>query len=325
LATSGSYNYQLTASNIITEAAENLGIIEAGGTVPAHDAATLLRSLNIIVKEHSGSADGATGVKNFHRQRVHLFLTPGQSTYEIGPTSARATTLYGKTTLTTAASSGASAFLITSNEDETTFPGTTVTMTNADYVGIEQSDGTVHWTTISGTPGASMSTADSSTADASAGATVWWFTSKSQRLLEVESALLRDSEDTDTPLEIYKEAKQYDQGIADKLADGQPGALLVEYLRTTTRVTFNSQPDDSTHTVVLTGLYPAEDYDADEDIAFPQEWFGFLALEVTLRSCPKYGVKWTQEMQLNYKLAEKRALGTNPENTLLYFQCGEAG
>jgi hypothetical protein len=30
-------------------------------------------------------------------------------------------------------------------------------------------------------------------------------------------------------------------------------------------------------------------------------------------------------MQLNYKLAEKRALGTNPENTLLYFQCGEAG
>jgi hypothetical protein len=198
-------------------------------------------------------------------------------------------------------------------------------MTNGDIVGIQLSDGTVQWTTISGTPSTSMSLDDTLDEDVSSGAYVWWFTSKAERLLEVESVLLRDVDNRDKPMELYKEAAAYDQGIADKYADGEPSVVLVEYLRDRTRVTLNSQPDDVTDTVVLTGLYPAEDYDADEDIAFPQEWYGYLVMEVTLRSCIKYGVKWTREMQVNYEITQKRALGNNPENTTMYFQCGQAG
>jgi hypothetical protein len=170
-----------------------------------------------------------------------------------------------------------------------------------------------------------MDIATALTGDAASGGYVWWFTSKAQRLAEVESVLLRDADKKDIPLTMYTEAKEYDQGVTDKYVSGEPSAVLVEYLSTKTRVTFNSLPEDATDTVVFTGVYPAEDYDADEDIAFPQEWYGYLAMELTLRSCIKYRAKWTQEMQLNYENARSRAMNLNPENTALYFRCGEAG
>jgi hypothetical protein len=326
LSTSNSWNFNLTVSNLITEVAENLGIVESGGDVLSADQTTIARTLNIIAKEHSGPSDGFPGLKVFHRQRVHLFLTAGQNIYEIGPNDSRATTLYGRTTLAASETAGDFTLTITDNEDTTTFPGTTVTMTNGDTVGIQLTDGTIQWTTISGTPSSSMDIDDALTGDAASGSLVWWYTAKAQRLSHVESVILRNADNTDTPLGVYTEAREYDQGIADKFSEGQPGAVLIEYLANKTRVTFNSLPDDPTMTVIFTGSYASEDYDADEDIAFPQEWYGYLCLESTLRASIKYP-PWqpSKAFMMNYENARTRVMNLNPENTRLYFQCGEAG
>ena len=88
----------------------------------------------------------------------------------------------GRTTLSAAAAIGTT-ISITSNTDTTTQPGTTVTMTNGDNIGIVQSDGTLFWTTISGTPGATATLASALTASATAGSYVYWFTNKAQHTL----------------------------------------------------------------------------------------------------------------------------------------------
>jgi hypothetical protein len=166
-----------------------------------------------------------------------------------------------------------------------------------------------------------MTIADATTVAASSGNYVWWFTSRAQRFVEIESAVIRGRNLEDTPIDVYRDARQYDQGVSDKYADGQPCAILVEPLRTNTRITLDSQPTDVREQLVLTVLYPAEDYDATtDDIAFPQEWYGRLEWEVTLRSCPMYGKAWTPEMEKNYQIATGRASNLNPEVCDLYFR-----
>lgn len=322
MATSGSYDFSLTAAQLIARVAKNLGLIDAGGSITTADQTDILETLNVVAKEF-GVSDGLPGLKIHRRQVVNLFLAKGQQTYLIGPSNANATTSYGRTTLSAAEAAGQTVISITSNSDSTTDPGNTVTMTNGDYVGIELDDGSIHWSTISGTPSSTMTIAAQTTGAASSGNYVWWYTSKAQRFPFIESAVLRTSSRNDTPLYVYRDRREYDQGVVDKLADGTPTSVVVEPLRTSTRVTFNSQPTDVTSTVVLTVMYPAEDYDStSNDIAFPQEWFGFLEWETTLRSVSQYGVAWTPAMEKNYENAKIRAGTLNPEVSTLYFQCG---
>ena len=324
MATSGSYNFSLTAAQLIAAAYEDLGVIAPGGTVATADSTMALQRINIIVKQLQGESDLMPGVKVHTRQRITLLLAKGQQTYLIGPasTDARASTAVGRTTISADEASGQTVLSITSNTDITSYPGTTITMTASDFIGIELNDGTIHWTTISGTPGATATVAVAITAAAIAGNYVWWFTARAQRFPVIEAAVLRDENYKDTPIEIYTVPQEYELGVADKYADGTPTAMLVEPLRITTRVTLNSQPTDVTQMIVLTVLYPAEDYDATtDDIAFPQEAFRYLSWELAFSLAPSVG-RWTPEMEQNRKEARAMYAALNPENSVLYFQRG---
>lgn len=325
MATSGSYDYSRTAAQLINGAAKNLGVLGAGETIDSSIEADMLVKLNLMLKQYQGTSDGSPGVKIHTRQRVFLFPAKGQQTYLIGPasTDSRATTQYGRTTISALEALGQTVISITSNTDTTTFPGTTVTMTAADIIGIELNDGTIHWSTISGTPASTATIVAATTAAASAGRYVYWFTSRAQRFPVIESAMLRYSGLNEVPLGVYTDARQYDQGVVDKYADGTPTRILVEPLRINTRVTLNSQPTDVTQQIVMTVLYPQEDCDAtSDDIAFPQEWLAFLEWDLSLRCCPMSGRPWSQDMQLNWTNSRNMATGLNPEMSTLYFQCG---
>ena len=326
MATSGSYDYSRTAAQIIQAAYEDLGVVAPGGTVASADSTMALARLNMLTKQWQGNSDLAPGLKIHSRQRVSLFLAKGQQSYLVGPASsdARATTQYGRTTISAAEAAGQTTISITSNTDTTTSPGTTVTMTASDIVGIELDNGTIQWTTISGTPASTMDVAVALTGAAAAGNYVWWFTSRAQRFPLIESAVLRDENNNDTPLPVYTEVRQYDLGVADKHADGQPTSILVEPLRIATRVTCNSQPTDVTSQIVMTVLYPAEDYDTtSDDIAFPQEWFAALSWELALRLAPAKGRPWTKEMEMCRTQALTMARSLNPENSTAHFRCNE--
>ena len=54
MATSGSWNYSVTALQIITSAYEDIGVIANGQSIDPDDLATGLRTLNILVKQWMG-------------------------------------------------------------------------------------------------------------------------------------------------------------------------------------------------------------------------------------------------------------------------------
>lgn len=329
MTTSSSWNFSLTAAQLIARAARNLGIVGSGGTVASADETDLLQTLNVIVKEFQGTSDMSPGIKVWTRQRITLILAEGQQTYTIGPatTDSRASLLMGRTTLDGAEAIGQTTWSVTATTDSTTYPGTSITMTASDFIGLEQDDGTVFWTTVSSiSAGDTVTVAASNTVAAAVGNYVWWFTTRAQRFPVIESAVIRDEDYKDTPIGIYRDPREYDEGVVDKYADGKPTTILVEPLALNTRIILNSQPTDVTDMIVMTALYPAEDYDATtNDLAFPQEWYGFLEWELTLRACPMYQKKWTPEMDLNYKTARNRAINLNPEVSNAYFQSNADG
>lgn len=324
MATSGSWDYSLTALNIIDTALENLRILSAGGTATANQTSMLLRRLNMIAKQWQGTADGSPGLKIHTRQRVTLMLAVGQQSYLIGPasTDARASTAIGRTTISATEAAGQTVLSITATTDTTMYPGTTITMTASDFIGIQLDDGTLQWTTISSTgAGPTVTVGAALTSQASSGNYVYWFTSRAQRFPVIESAVMRDVNRNTWPLGIYVEAAQYDQGVADKYAPGTPTSILVEPLRIATRVTLDSQPTDVKQQIVLTVLYPSEDYDSSsDDIAYPQEWLMALSWQLAFVCAPALGVQWTADMELNRQESKRIAMSINPETSALYFQ-----
>lgn len=324
MATSGSWNYLVTAAQLIQVSLEDIGVVESGETLSSEDQDMALRRLNYLVKQWQGTADMAQGLKVWTRQRVTLFLAKGQQTYTIGPasTDSRATTQYGRTTISAAEAAGQTVISITSNTDTTNYPGTTVTMTASDIVGIELDDGTIQWTTISGTPSTTMTIAVALTGAAAAGNYVYWFTSRAQRFPDCEFAVLRNENITDTPLTILTEVAEY-ESLTDKNSDGDPWGILIEPLYLNTRITLTSQPQDVTKQIRLTVIYPAEDYDATtNDIAYPQEWFAALEWELAKRCAPAFRVPWTKDMEANWMAATAIARELNPQNSTAYFQPG---
>lgn len=212
---------------------------------------------------------------------------------------------------------------MTALTDTTTYPGTTITMTASDFIGVELDDGTISYTTISAAVSSPITLGGALASAAASGRHVYWFTARAQRMVYVESVALRDSSLNDTPLLVYRDPRQYDLGVPSKYADGRPTAVLIEPLRLNTRLTFNSQPTDVTDTVIVTGWYPSEDYDAtSNDIAYPQEAYRFLCWELTFELAPGYGVEWTPTMEKARLEARQSYLNLNPETTDIYFQPG---
>lgn len=323
MATSGSYDYSRTATQIVTAALENLSVINAGGSVASADETTAIARLNFIAKQYNAPSSGVNLMPH-SRQRVTLILAKGQQSYLIGSasTDSRASTAVGRTTVSSAYASGTS-LSVTALTDTTSYPGSTITMTASDLIGVELDDGTVSWTTISAASGSPITLGGALAGAAAAGNKVYWFTSRAQRLVYVESVVLRDEDLNDTALSVYRDVRAYEEGVASKHSDGDPTCVLIENLRSNTRLTFDSQPQDVTKTVVITGWYPNEDYDAtSDDIAFPQEALRFLTWELSFELAPAFGRAWSVEMEKNRLEARQAFLNLNPETTDLYFRPG---
>ena len=322
MATSGSFNYSLTAAGLIAASYEDLGVVAPGVTVPTPLSTLALTRLNMLGKQLQGNSDMAPGLKIHTRQRITLLLAKGQQTYTVGPASgdSRASTLMGRTTVATAYVSGTS-LVVAANTDTTSYPGTTISMTSADFIGVQLDNGTIAYTTMNGTPGGTTVTlAGGLSSGAAVGNYVWWFTARAQRFPLLEAAVLRDANFNDVPLQIYRQVQEYEYGVANKLADGTPTAILVEPMYLNTRIICNSQPTDVTKTIVMTVLYPAEDYDATtDDIAFPQEYLRFLSDELGFMLSRVVG-RWTPQMEANRKESAAWARSLNPENSVAYFQ-----
>ena len=318
MATSGSWNFSMTAANVIQSAHEDLGLVEPGGTIASAALAVSLNRLNQLVKQFQGTADKATGLKVWTRQRLVLFPVSGQARYLVGPASTddRASVNSLATVLTAAKTASATSITVSS----------TTGMTAADVIGFVTDAGTIGWTTISTVDSSTgLTIAANSIGAAASGRVVYTYTSKAQRFVDWEAAVLRDNSSVgqpiDIPINVYTDVGQY-EAVPQKLAAGDPLAILIEPQRLNTVVTCNFASTNMYKTLRLTVIYPAEDYDdttGADDIAFPQEWYAALSWELAFRLSPSAGI-WTPQMEAVRQEALGIARGLNPENSSDSFQ-----
>lgn len=312
MATSGSYDYSVTASTIITEMLEQLTVLGNGETVDANDETSCLRTLNMMVKQWSGNFDFAPGLKAFQRKRGFIFLQKDQGSYTLGPSGNNATLSYIQTTLSTDEAASSTSLGLTA------FAG----MSASDYIGIVLNDGSIHWTTISGAPGSTTTITTGLASAASAGNVVFTYTTKLIRPLYFDNIQLRDIDGVDSALETIS-TDEYAR-IPVKSADADPSYYYYENTLTNGTLYLDSQPSDVTNVLYATFFVPAEDYDAvANDIAFPQEWYMALALGLGKLCATKFNASlWTELHESNFQNALAIARTSYAETTDVYFQPG---
>jgi len=312
MATSLSYDYSVTAADILTEALQFNGVLASGETISSDDSTSCLRTFNMMVKQWSGNIDFAPGLKAFSRKHGYLFLQQAQSVYSIGPSGDNASLTYVTTTMRVNAATSATTLELTS----------TTGMTAADKIGIELDSGLIFWTTISSVTDSDTLVITTGLSGASSvGTRIFTYTTKLMRPLYIENAVVRDVDTNDTPLTPM--TLEYYEYLSNKTSDAYP--TYYRYDNTLTNGTFyiDVEPSSVKNVIRLTFMTPAEDYDlTTNDIAFPQEWYLPLAIGLSKLVSPKFSLPWTPDKEDAFQSALSIARTSYAETTDMYFQPG---
>lgn len=311
---SGSFNFTVTAANVIQGALEKINVVQAGESVDSDDQSLALRELNGLVKQWAHPADGAPGMAVWLRKLVYLFLTPGTREYSVGRSGSRCTEDYHTTTLDAAEALGQTTLSVAATTD----------MANSDIIGIELDDGTIQWSTVSSfVANDTVTVADALTGAAASGNRVFYYTpvaegvnSVAWRPQDLLNAQLYDpSTGIDTPVTVYKRMERnYFDSVADKTTQEDPSILFFEPMLSTSKITLERAAADGTKVLKLNCLSTVDDLDATtDDLNFPPEWNMALQWELAKRLVPAFGAAatWSNISQENWLQATNIARSAN--------------
>lgn len=304
MATSGSYDFNLTGTNIILEALELIGKAGTGMSVEPEDQATCLRTLNMMVK-----ALQAESVGLWKNVEGNLFLSDGGYSYDIGPTGDHCSVTAYKTEIYATSDLGDSS--VTVDEDEN--------ITDGDYIGIELEDGTLQWTTVDGTPASNIVGLDDVlTDDVTVDSHVYNYTTKIQRPVEIIEARVVRSSGYEQPISI-KSRDEY-MRLSNKSSEGSVNQVYYDPLLTNGKMWVWQACGDVKEYIKFTCRIPIEDFDAaSNDPDFPQEWLLALSYGLAVLVAPKFGVKLDQTFLSLASGIMKSAKDFDVENASVYF------
>lgn len=308
MTTSGTDTFSITRDQIITSAALEVGDIALGETPNDDTLAQYNLRLNTWVK--SLMADGA---KLWAMQLATLFLVPGQARYSLGAAGDHCTASYVRTTLSASAAASATTVSLTD----------TTGMSANDNIGILLDSGTLFWTTISGAPGSPTTLAVALSGAASAGATVFTYTTKISRpqRIDPDSAFWRSSALQDTPVAMISRseyAQLANKGTRGKLVQAFYDPQLVSGQ-------LSVWPTPSSATDVLCFWYERllEDFTTGSDTPdFAIEWGEALILGLAHRMAGSAGLSLAERQDLERRagMALAQAEGYDREDVSTFFQ-----
>ena len=82
---SGSYDFSVSASDVINSSLEDIQVLQNGETVDNNDLTVALRELNMMTKAWMGKPGFAPGLKRWTRKTAYLFLQLNKNVYQLGP------------------------------------------------------------------------------------------------------------------------------------------------------------------------------------------------------------------------------------------------
>lgn len=304
MATSGSVNFSMNLVEIITDAYEDIGLLGAGEALSSHDLDKAKRKANMMVKGWM-----ADGIKLWALKESTLFLSVGTAQYSLGST--HCTDSYVQTTLSADAAASATSLSLTS----------TTGMSASDNIGIVLDDGTIHWTTISGAPGAPTTIATGLASAASDGAVVFTYTTRINRPQRIVSAYRRDINGYDTPVTMISRQEYADQG--SKSSRGKTIQAYYNPQLTNGVLNLWPTPDIATDVIRFWQERALEDFDTVTDNPdFPIEWAEAIVAGLRRRLTPANGIsgKKREELLADEMMALDRATSYDRETESVFFQ-----
>ncbi len=123
--------------------------------------------------------------------------------------------------------------------------------------------------------------------------------------LDIDRAVIRDSDGNDTPVTIIPMTEYLD--LADKDAEGKPHTISL-HKKLTPTVYLYPEPDVATYTLQYLRVRKLEDFDAGANTAdFPEKWLGALVWGLADELGPEYQVPEPRQRRLEKKAKESFA------------------
>ena len=299
MTTSNSVDFSVTRDNLITDAMTLTGIVGIGETPSATQITWGARILNQIVK-----AWHSKGIQLWARKTGYVLPVTGVNSTTLGPSGGHATLSYTQTTLSAAATDGATTVVVTSATG----------ISNGYYIGIEQTDGTMHWTTVNGAPsGTTVTLTAAITENCDSGAWVYVYQTKLQRPVRVVEAYVHNqSSGADRQIEVV--AKSIYDLYGYKPGESSP--ILCAYDPQLDNGIFYYAPrfEDGEELITIIFQRPFEDFDATGDTPdFPQEGYDALMMALAVRVAPAGGLPVQDRALLKAEAKEAFDLFTQNE------------
>lgn len=303
MGTSGSYSHNSTRNQIIEDAAELAGIYDPEGqTLTASQYTRYTRALNNMIM-----AWQADGLQIWTRKIGAVFLQKDQATYRIGPNADHSSLNYVATTLT----SGSGTSIVV---------GDTTDMTAGDFIGIEQSAGTMYWTTIVSVDNATDLTLTLGGTDYLVDGQVWTYTTKLSRAIRVNDGYVRQpSGGNDTPIMVLAEEQYMRFGV--KTTTGLTTQVWYQPLLTDGKIYCYPVPSTSNTILFLEFHYPFQDFVSSGDNPdFPNEWLMALVYGLAEHLGFSTGMDEKRLNMITSKAMYWRnlALGTSQEDSVFF-------
>lgn len=308
MATSSSYDFTATGTNLITDALTIGRVLRAGQTISSEQEAAGLRSLNLMIKAWQGESFGM-----WLNKEVALFQSDGGSSYDIGPTSTdHATISWVKTELASAGSASDTTITVDSDDG----------ISDNDKIGIELDSGAMDWDAVDGTPASDVITITGLTSAAAVDNHVYAYTSLAQRPLQIIEARLRREGGTEVPLEIVSRSEY--MALSDKDMTGTPNQIYYDKQLINGKMYVWSACSNVKEYIKFTGKYPIEDFDAAANTGdFPQEWLEAITYNLAIRLAPQFGKQVEAATLLLAKQLKDIVSGFDREETSVYFDIGD--
>ena len=317
MTTSGTYSFTVTRDDVIITSMQFLGKLGEGELPTATETSDQARVLNMLTKQWMGKSDFAPGLKVFTRRRGYLFLSATSGQYLVGPSATGWANSFVNPTAA-AAAAGQPSIVVSS----------VIGVVIGYNIGVAcGSSGELFWTTVLNVVGTTVTLNANLPSGVVAGASVYCYQAAGTQPQVVETAVLRDSSNQDTPLRVMRSIEEYDSlpNKADPTNIADPIAIYPEFqLGTSNLFTDCGAASDTSKYIVITYMEATQDFNNPLDNPeYPQEWYLALAWGLAKNSHSMFQVSWTVGMESSYKEALAIAQHKDPEVTAAFFQCGD--
>jgi len=334
MALSNTVIFTETRDQLITDALLDVGAVGLGQAIDADLISAAARKLNMMLK-----AWQADGLNLWKIRETTLFLQRAQNYYQLGPTSTDNITVdrpIYKSITTAALAINTTTIPVVTNLAQTNPSFSALKI--GDKVGIELSDHSMQWTTVSTLPDGISFTipAPGLTQATLSGATVYAYTNGTNRPLAVWDLMRRDKSDNDVPVlhisrnEMYTFGKKTTlgtptnfyfnpsivQGTGSSMAEQAAGSQNAELW------TYVS-PSTATDRLVFNAQYPVMDMTAaNMDFDCPQEWLLGIQTNLSVLLGPGQAITMEQFQILKgiAKEEKDRVMSWDRENTSMFLQ-----